>query len=311
MKPCSPFGIEEVPAKHDLRWDLETYAEGTIQSVHPSDQPGIESYYEQLEAARRLAKLNPLAAGQSYSLALNIPQPNPDPAARSVPPVPNSFCVSLRLDQPLKTGTGKLSQVWTAVEEETGTTLVLKFIQRSMCPYPGPDCNWSEYREPEDLVRRETWSYEHLASKQGLLVPYFFGLDTITTPSGECAWVLVLEHIPGITLAALMDSPAKSFLDMCDAIQLSIDSTSAFTSDGWVHMDLEPRNILVTGSPGARGIVFIDLTFTCRLPSSNVDRDSNHRHRLYHHIVNYLDFDSNFIQWACANIPNIPMPIPI
>ncbi|KAJ7216320.1 hypothetical protein GGX14DRAFT_441150 [Mycena pura] len=162
-----------------LEWGLEAYVEGRFPGVHPRDTDAIERYHAQLETARRRAERSPLAWGQSYSLALTAPQPNPRPNSRRVPSVPNLPRISLRLNKPLQTGVGKMSQVWTAVEEKTGTTLVLKIIQPSMCPYPKVDRCWSGYMEPADLAHREVWGYERLALKQGLLVPYFFGLDTV------------------------------------------------------------------------------------------------------------------------------------
>ncbi|KAJ6532673.1 hypothetical protein DFH09DRAFT_1370174 [Mycena vulgaris] len=133
-------------------WDSQDYGRGIPPPIQLNDQSAVNWYHTKLEASRRLAERNPLAADQSYSLALTIPQSNLLPTARSVPPLLHSSTTSLRLDKPLQTGAGKLSQVWTAVVEGTRTTLVLKIIQPSMCRYPSPDRCWSEYMVPEDLA---------------------------------------------------------------------------------------------------------------------------------------------------------------
>ncbi|KAJ7648230.1 hypothetical protein DFH06DRAFT_1050196 [Mycena polygramma] len=284
-------------------WDPEFYLAHAPRPVSAYDQKGIEIYSAQLDAARDIAEHNPLAAGQSYPVTLTIPHSNPRPGARAVPFVPQSPCVSLRLDEPLQTGAGKFSQVWTAVVEGTGTKLVMKIIQPSMCPRPPIDRSWVMYHVPEDLARREAWAYERIAHKQGILVPYFLGLDKITTPSGEPAWVLVLEYIPSVTFASLLDSPSRSFSDICDVTKLSIDAAENFTSDGWVHVDLAARNILVTGSPGTRGVVFIDH-FACRFASSDME-DVYVGRDLYLHIRQCSKFDLDFQRWAKANIGTV------
>ncbi|KAJ7648177.1 hypothetical protein DFH06DRAFT_1300494 [Mycena polygramma] len=196
---------------------------------------------------------------------------------------------------------GEHVTVWTAGVEGTGTTLVLKIIQPSLCPYPAPDRCWTMYEAPEDLARGEAWAYKRIVHKQGLLVPYFFGLDQITTPSGEPVWVLTLEYIPPMTLASFLDSPARSFWDICDLTKLSLDAAEDFGSDGWRHLDPMPDNILVTDCFGARGVVFIDYSFICRLPPSEWS-DNYPCEELYHQIVECMDFDVGFQQWADENI---------
>ncbi|KAJ7510311.1 hypothetical protein B0H11DRAFT_1958457 [Mycena galericulata] len=290
-------------------WDLEAFCDPVGLPFHTSDSTAVRKYHAQLEAARHLAELTPLAAGQSYSFALTIPQSNLSPGARSIPDVPHSPTVSLRLNQPLQVGAEMMSQVWTAVVEETGTTLVLKIIQPSMCDYPEADRPWTEYMLPQDLATSEAWAYEHIAHKQGCLAPYFFGLHTMITPSGEAAWVLVLEYIPGLTLAEHMDSPTKSFAETCELIKLSMDAEADFSSDGWQHLDIELRNIVVTGSPGARKVVFIDHCFTYRRASSKLHLSPNRR-RLYRRLMQSLNYDPDIRQWAEANISLAPSTLP-
>ncbi|KAJ6467984.1 hypothetical protein C8R47DRAFT_810583 [Mycena vitilis] len=282
-------------------WDLEAYKTRVLHPLDRNDSEAIEIYAAKLDAARSLAQDLPLEAGQIYPLTLKIPQTNPHPAARPVPSIRVTPIPAVRLNRPLQTGAAKLSQVWTAVVLETGTTLVLKIIQPSMCPYPAPDRCWSLYQEPEDLALREAWAYERIAHKQGILVPYFFGLHKIVTPSAEAAWVLAFEYIPSVSFSSLLRSPSASFQDICLVTKLSLAGAQDFGHDGWRHLDLNPDNILVTGRPGKRDVVFVDLSFTCRLPPSQMDDDPT-CHKIYRNVVKCLNFSPEFQRWAEENL---------
>jgi hypothetical protein len=156
-------------------------------SLNLCDGPAVEQYHSHLETARNLAQLKGLKPGLRYTLDLSIPPANPLPNARSLPLLPpQSHHISLRLQRALQSGVDKFSQVWTAVVETPGaqrakeTTLVLKIIQPSMCPYPGVDDNWGlDYMFPEYIALQEAWVYNQLTHKQGLFIPYFFGMHTV------------------------------------------------------------------------------------------------------------------------------------
>ncbi|KAJ7648363.1 hypothetical protein DFH06DRAFT_1210042 [Mycena polygramma] len=127
-----------------------------------------------------------LKRGHQFTLTLDIPQQNSDLRARSVPLLPTisntgPAAVSLQLTDVLQAGVG-FSQVWTAEPlGAPGTNLVMKIIQPSMCPCPLPDLSWMfNYRDPRKLAHREAWAYQKLADKQGLLIPYFFGIHTVS-----------------------------------------------------------------------------------------------------------------------------------
>lgn len=146
------------------------------------DYPAVIGYRSRLDEARRLAQLNGLESGLCLSLDLTIPPPNPHPHARSLPNLPQKTPIPFRLGQPLQSGPGKNSQVWTAVGTFAGaqTTVVLKIIQPSMCRYPSNDMWPGNYLFPEDLAREEASAYNELEHKQGLFIPYFFGLHTVS-----------------------------------------------------------------------------------------------------------------------------------
>ncbi|KAJ7664707.1 hypothetical protein B0H17DRAFT_1091696 [Mycena rosella] len=276
------------------------------------DTDAVVEYHAKLEAARELALRNGLESGLSFVFDLVIPPANHLPGARNLPQFPaQSRPISLRLDQPLQSGPDKLSQVWTAVGEFPGangepqTTVVLKIIQPSMCRYPAVDDIWRDnYIFPEDFAVEEEWAYNHLADKQGLSIPYFFGLHTIITPSTESAWVLVLEYIPGQTLAAYLELPNKSYSDSCDILKRSIDTLTDFMAGGWAHGDLEPRNIVVAGSPGARTIVLVDIYSAIWLqPHQSRLEFPQQRRILYATIYSFLNDPDGEIQlWAEHNM---------
>ncbi|KAJ7738127.1 hypothetical protein B0H16DRAFT_1325573 [Mycena metata] len=173
----------------------------------PSDA-AVAPLYTHLTSLRFLAISAPLKAGLRFTLALRIPLQNSYPAARQVPSIvaadcPNANGVVLRLNTALQRDLDRLSQVWTAeVVGVPGTSLVMKIIQPSLCPLPDPsNSKWREaYYDPLDLAHNEAWVYQMLAHRQGLSIPYFFGLFDIITPSGEAAWALVLEFVPGPTV---------------------------------------------------------------------------------------------------------------
>ncbi|KAJ7609360.1 hypothetical protein DFH06DRAFT_1485836 [Mycena polygramma] len=184
-------------------------------------------YTEPLCEARKSATNNPLVQrGSQFSLTLDIPPQNPAPGARGVPllaTITDSGSAKVLLEV-LQPGIGGYSQVWRAVPRGAPeTSLVMKIIQPSLCYFPLPDEDWmGDNHRPEHLARHEAWVYQAFASKQGSLIPYFFGLHTIKTPSEEWAWVLVLEFIPGDTLKA--DAERKSIRLIQEFCTLGIDS---------------------------------------------------------------------------------------
>ncbi|KAJ7891450.1 hypothetical protein B0H13DRAFT_1524680, partial [Mycena leptocephala] len=168
------------------------------------DQNAIYTYHANIMADRARAEKGPLKTGQTYTLNLDIPPQNSDPRSRRVPFIPTDRgCgVSLQLVEALQPGVNMYSQVWTAnVVTAPRTRLILKIIQPSMIRCPHPEDRWiGDYTHPCNLAGEEAWAYRNLLDRQGLSIPYFFGMHTITTPSGESAWVLVLEFIPGRTV---------------------------------------------------------------------------------------------------------------
>ncbi|KAJ7619389.1 hypothetical protein FB45DRAFT_157525 [Roridomyces roridus] len=245
--------------------------ESYIPNSHPvdlSNRQAVAEYHSQLVADRRAALLSGFTADLRFEL--DIAKPPRNPGARHPPALPSNALITFRLAEALQSGPGKHSQVWTAIAELPGgtpTTVVFKILQPSMCEYPeeADPYYWADYEFPGHLAEGEAWAYDHLAQKQGLLIPYFLGMRTIIAPSGERAWVLMLEYIAGgMSLRSYIQSPGRTLADTCN-IRLSIETLTEFMADGWCNLDAVPRNVIVTGTPEARRILLIDLTYTVRL----------------------------------------------
>ncbi|KAJ6558116.1 hypothetical protein B0H19DRAFT_1070677 [Mycena capillaripes] len=272
-----------------------------------SDPAAIAEYYGQLEALQRRARADPLDSGLCFSFNFTIPTNNPLPHARKLPHIPQ-LPISLRLDQPLQFPE-HYSQLWTAVGELDGAqvTFMLKTIQPSMCSYPEVDDygGWQhDYEFLENLANGEAFAYDRLEQKQGLCIPYFFGLHNIITPSNEVAWVLVFEYIPGESWLEYADSRRRTITDTCDVLKLTIDTLTELMADGWCLGDPLPHNIIITGSPGARSVDFIDLHPVFRFFGNQLDKQ-----RLYYKRSLYLDlcellgdYTEEVQHWAVQNM---------
>lgn len=190
--------------------------------VNRRSESDVAVVHDEKMAARELALQAPLQTGLQFTLALEIPLQNPAPNARKLPGVPGTGPTVVQLRDELQRGIDGFSQVWTAVcVDGPETCLVLKIIQPSIC-CGIPSDPTDEYYEPWDLAHNEAWVYRHLPHYQGLLIPYFFGLSTVSkssrflfpgficfqivTPCEKEAWVLVLEFIPGLTVNGVADS---------------------------------------------------------------------------------------------------------
>ncbi|KAJ6530375.1 hypothetical protein DFH09DRAFT_1370749 [Mycena vulgaris] len=197
----------------------------------PVDERAICLYHANLMQLRDAALETPLKTGIQFTLDLDIPQQNPNPLSRRLPllPVPKGPSgrptVCLELSQGLQTEPNGFSQVWTA------------------------------HSDPWNLANREAWAYRNLAQKQGLCVPYFFGIHEITTPSQESAWVLVLEFIPGITGEGVIESMTITDIQAF----ASVDAVIELARSGWALSDFRAPNFILTGPLGAWTIVIIDL----------------------------------------------------
>ncbi|KAF8208815.1 hypothetical protein K438DRAFT_1812942 [Mycena galopus ATCC 62051] len=271
----------------------------------------VAAHYYGLRAARELAIAAPLKRGLEFNIKLQIPQQNPSSSSRPVPFIPGSMdtneaTVSLQLIEALKSGAGGFSQVWTAsLVGAPETVLVLKIIQPSMTSTPGLYERWvGWYVSPADLAGHEAWVYRTLAHKQGDLIPYFFGMSTINTPSDEEAWVLVLEFIPGPTVQRAAEE-FTSISMMQELCRLSVAAVREFVLGGWMLIDLQGSNFIATGSPGARKVVLIDLYGAHQIPQDRVLDMAYYQARDLFFSVALLveDEAEGIIAWGKEHIP--------
>ncbi|KAJ7216557.1 hypothetical protein GGX14DRAFT_605197 [Mycena pura] len=279
----------------------------------PSDDAAV-SLRNQLISLRDLARSAPLEHGTQFTLDLQIPPQNQHPAARQVPSTLTtdrfqSATVTLQLDKALQSGCDKFSQVWTAtVIGVPETRLVVKIIQPSLCFIPEPDnIHWCEaYYDPLDLAHNEAWVYQKLAHRQGLSIPYFFGIFDIVTPSGEAAWVLVLEFIQGPTIHGVAKL-SKNNKDMVhDFCNLGLDAVRELALSGWTLRDMSCSNFILSSSSGSKAVVMIDLYDAVYVkPPPTLKRlamvDANRFFYWFQLCVR--DEYPGFYDWAMQNLP--------
>ncbi|KAJ7084597.1 hypothetical protein B0H15DRAFT_1023739 [Mycena belliarum] len=260
-------------------------------------------------AAQLRAMDCPLKSGLRFELDLTAPPQSTDPRYRPVPHIPltaGSSTTALVLLEGLQTGLGNFSQVWTArVEAAPETILILKIIQPSMC-YSADEEGWIENFEPDDLAGYDEWGYEHLQEKQGLSVPYFLGKHQIITPSGEEAWALVLEYIPGPTLSAVCDS--KVWDDVHTAFDLGFEFVREITDMGLFLNDVRGPNFILTGPPDSRQVVGIDFVPIGPLGATK-DRTKIFQEEEFFHVMmtNFVagsEDSLEMIKWARDKYPN-------
>ncbi|KAK6967108.1 hypothetical protein R3P38DRAFT_3244693 [Favolaschia claudopus] len=265
------------------------------------DEEAVVAANEAQLAAREIALRTPLQSGLQFTLTLEIPAQNAAPNARKLPGIPGSDSVTVRLCEELQQGIDGFSQVWTAVcVEISATQLVLKIIQPSICrgiPWDHRD----EYFDPWDLAHNEAWVYQHLPHIQGTLIPYFLGFSTIVTPCGEEAWVLLLEYIPGPTGSKINDStPVSDIREFC---ALGASAVKEYILGGWSLREIRPPNFILTGDPGSRTVVIIDLVLSKPLIVADLTKYATYQMQSFFYAFAFraTDFDPELLTWAKEN----------
>ncbi|KAJ7293874.1 hypothetical protein C8J57DRAFT_1553446 [Mycena rebaudengoi] len=161
--------------------------------------------------------------------------------------------------------------------------------------------HWREdYYNPLDLAHNEAWVYQTLAHRQGLSIPYFSGV------SDEAAWVLVFEFIPGPTIHDVVKSMSKDAVhDFCT---LGLNAVRESALSGWTLADIRCHNFILTGSPGSRAVVMIDLYDTKRVisPPTLKRLAKVNARRLFNVFKNCARDDyPGIYDWARQNLPSI------
>ncbi|KAJ7125841.1 hypothetical protein C8R43DRAFT_1111482 [Mycena crocata] len=222
---------------------------------------------------RSSSTLTPLKSGDQFSLTLDPPVSNLN--SRPVPLNPPEHDVVLTLVSPIQPGVDYGSQVWkVAVGHLPDICLVAKIIQPSILDQA------LSTSDPEGIATHEAEIYGKLASKQGLDIPYFFGKHTIITPSGEEAWVLVLEYIPGPTVEDVIDKVIESrdpeaVKTLIPCFKKGLKAIRKLSKSSLAHGDILGPNFIFIDTPGTERVVIIDLGSLIPLDACEENRAFN------------------------------------
>ncbi|KAJ6466339.1 hypothetical protein C8R45DRAFT_1021347 [Mycena sanguinolenta] len=185
----------------------------------------------------------------------------------------------------------------------------MKIIQPSLCCRPdSEDLYWFDvYNDPYDLAHNEAWVYQQLAHLQGQSIPYFFGAFEITTPSGENAWALVLEYVPGPTMQTVAKISPESVNNFCE---LGLKAVQDLALSGWALGDISgATNYILNNSSGCPVVVMIDLFNSVYI--DHIQPPPSFAHVAYFSAQRFFDtFESSvrdrcpsFFHWAKQNLP--------
>jgi serine/threonine protein kinase len=104
------------------------------------------------------------------------------------------------------------------------------------------------HEHAQEELQKEFFHYGVLYAVQGRVIPRMHPSSNV----GE----LILEHVPGVTLAEYAQSPRLTKYAWFKALSEVSGCIAALHAEGWVHCDLHANNVLV--SP--RGARLIDLS---------------------------------------------------
>ncbi|KAJ7092931.1 hypothetical protein B0H15DRAFT_833007 [Mycena belliarum] len=263
-----------------------------------------EERHRVMTAARMLASRAPLKAGFQCELLLSVPPQSPDALSRTLPFIPpTNKPVLVELVETLQIDpSDSLSRVWTAkIVAAPQTVLVLKIIQPSQCPIPDPDETWRYYRDPSRVAPNEECAYNNLKSLQGLTIPYFFGRNTIITPSGEKADVLVLEYIPGPSLEVVLEAGFTQ--EMYDSVTQGMYAIENLTKAGLCHGGsiCASNFVLLTSPTGVRSFVIVDLYNMYEVEDTAIMMDIGQQIGRFFYLFSFTLEDEDFVafhEWA-------------
>ncbi|KII84173.1 hypothetical protein PLICRDRAFT_179848 [Plicaturopsis crispa FD-325 SS-3] len=236
----------------------------------------------------------PLTAGTTFAATLNCVTPHPHGRA------PPRFASQLRrayaivLDHALHAEKGKL-EVWLAhvVDPADGTVgeIVVKVVQPSLLVLP----DQPEYVPPKKVAYTEDWMYRRLQPLQGYEIPYYFGVHTIVTPSGEGAWMLTMEYIQGHTITQYLntlhdssnpditpvpiDVTPETHDRMKQIMVSSLEGINAIHARGVLHGAVQSDNIVIsTACPAGPLVVYIDFARGVEYPGDNTHAIDNEQY---------------------------------
>ncbi|KAH8112151.1 hypothetical protein DFH11DRAFT_1610083 [Phellopilus nigrolimitatus] len=237
-------------------------------------------YIKELLSLREKALANPLKPGLVFSCDLALSSTKDDVS-------PDKCPCELELVEPLQTGVDLYGEVWTArakpktcssealrLRHAIPAMVVAKFVQSSLLRHPHRFNEWEGYRYAQHMVAKEEVAYKRLERHQGYFVPYFYGMQTIDTPSGEPARVLIMEYINGKTFDMVKpectlgegESINQVVLErMCRLYKGFRESVLAVHQAGFAHGDLRPANSIIPHDSSQPVLLdFANAIFKCQ-----------------------------------------------
>ncbi|KAI5118844.1 hypothetical protein M0805_006163 [Coniferiporia weirii] len=244
----------------------------------------IDEFIAKMRRLRAKAEKAPLVPGLFFSFTL-IPPPSKTPqGSRGLPwfakqrsDNANTTCQCV-LEKPLQDGIDQWSQVWLAKvnpphgEAGHSATVVLKFIQPSLLPFPED----GRFRTAKELATTEHQAYTTLRPLQGRSIPRCYGFEKVITPSGERAWLLVLEYIEGTALWKI-NTIKPSLKTSCTLYVNAMNALNNIHETGIIHCDIAGRNIIAL--PDKPEVVWID--FACASLASKGNATSRREYELW------------------------------
>jgi serine/threonine-protein kinase len=127
-----------------------------------------------------------------------------------------------------------MASVWLANDERLDRRVAIKVISDTLTGDP-------HYRERFDREARAAASLSH----PNIVPVYDYGVQ-------DAHPFIVMEHVPGGSLADVLRSPAPATLDLVEVARQLLSALACVHEAGLVHRDIKPANILLDGNARVR-----------------------------------------------------------
>ncbi|KAF9009748.1 hypothetical protein BDZ89DRAFT_1078440, partial [Hymenopellis radicata] len=212
-------------------------------------------HYDDLIQKRRVAQKSPISSMWSFTEVIQKTTVQPGLNTRPIPSFAlegGTFRFQARWAEQGVDKDDHFSQVWVANVSKVDDTETAAQPERMYRYMPGP---------ARQLAFSEDVLYTRLKRLQGSRIPYFFGTFKIPVPSGEEAYVLMMEYIDGETLESwAMDYGGKKLSALPTVINSIIDAFREICEERVLHTDVERHlsNILIDKNGMAVVIDFVE-----------------------------------------------------